>query len=130
VREVESGKLKVESAEKAGTSVISACMATAVELATMRELVSALESENHALSERLEAEKRTTALLLELNETRKAENGSLRAVVAAKNETISAQEKVITSQDKLVATLKTKKPSPLSRIGDMLLGAAIFAVLK
>jgi len=54
----------------------------------------------------------------------------LRAVIAAKNETIAAQEKVIASQDKLVAELKAKKRSPWSRVGDILIGAAIFAVLK
>ena len=105
-------------------------MATAVELEATRELVASLESENQALNERLETEKRTAAILTELNETRKSEGDSLRAVIAAKNEAIADKDKVIESQDKLVASLKNKKRSPLGRIGDILIGAAIFAVLK
>ncbi len=109
---------------------IRACMATAVELEKTRELVSALESENQALNERLETEKQTSAILRELNETRKSEADSLRAVVAAKNETIAAQEKVIASQDKLVAALKSKKRSPLGRVGDILIGAAAGMIFR
>ncbi len=105
-------------------------MAVAVELEKTRELVSALESENRGLGERLETEKRTTVILMELNETRKAESEALKAAVAAKNETIAAKDAVIASQDKLVAALKVKKRSPWSRIGDVLIGAAVFAILK
>ena len=105
-------------------------MAAAVELEKTRVLVSALESENRALNERLETEKRTTAIFTELNETRKSESEALRAAVTAKNETITAKDMVIASQDKLVAALKGKKQSPWRRIGDVLIGAAIFAILK
>ena len=105
-------------------------MATAVELEKTRVLILSLEQENQALNERLETEKQATALLTELSETRKGENNALKAAVAAKNETIAAKDAVIASQDKLVAALKTKKRSPLSRIGDILIGAAIFAILK
>ena len=93
-------------------------------------LIGSLEDENAALKERLETEKRATALLAELNETRKAESNALRATVAAKNETITAKDAVIASQDKLIATLKTKKTSPWRRLGEVLIGAAVFAVLK
>jgi hypothetical protein len=110
--------------------VIKACAAAVDELKASRALIDALEGENRALNERLETEKRTTAILTELNETRKSESDSLRSVIASKNETIAAQDKVIASQDKLVAQLKTRKRSPLSRIGDILLGAAVFAILK
>lgn len=110
--------------------VIGACAAAVDELKASRGLIDAVETENNALNERLETEKQTTALLTELNATRKSESVSLRAVIAAKNETIAAQEKVIASQDKLVAELKAKKRSPWSRVGDILIGAAIFAVLK
>ena len=105
-------------------------MAAAIELENTRTLVSALESENRAFSKRLEAEKQTAAILAELNETRKNENDALRNAIAAKNETIAAKDKVIDSQEKLVTALKGKKRSPLGRIGDILIGAAIFAVLK
>lgn len=105
-------------------------MATAVELERTRELAETLGRENQALNERLETEKQTTAILTELNETRKSENEALRAVVTAKNETIAAQDKVIASQDKLVTALKGQKRSPWSRVGDILIGAAIAAVLK
>ncbi len=105
-------------------------MAAADELQASRALIETLDSENRALSERLETEKQATAILNELNETRKSESETLKAVITAKNETIAAKDQVIASQDKLVATLKAKKPSPLRRIGDVLIGAAIFAILK
>jgi len=105
-------------------------MAAAVELEKTRGLASALESENQALNERLEMEKRTTGILNELNDTRRSESDALRAAISAKNETIAAKDAVIAAQDKLAASLKAKKPSPLRRIGDVLIGAAIIAVLK
>lgn len=111
-------------------NIIPACMATAVELEQTRVLVLALESENHALAERLDTEKRTTVVLTELNETRKSEAEALRSVVTAKNETISAKTAVIGAQDKLIETLKKKKTSPWRRVGDILIGAAVFAIFK
>ncbi len=105
-------------------------MATAVELEKTRILVGALESENSTLKTRLETEKRAMAILSELNETRKSEADALKAALAAKNETIAAKDAVIASQDKLVAALKTKKSSPWRRLGDVLIGAAVFAILK
>ena len=105
-------------------------MATAVELEKTRVLVTALESENRAVNDRLETEKRTTAILADLNETRKSESDALRVAIAAKNETITAKDAVITSQDKLNAALKQKKTSTWRRLGDVLIGAGIFAILK
>lgn len=105
-------------------------MATAVELKASRSLIEALENENGALNERLETEKQTTAILTELNETRRSETSALRDALAAKNETIAAKDKVIESQDKSLASLKSQRRSTLGRIGDILIGAAIFAVLK
>ena len=110
--------------------MIAACSAAVDELKASRVLIDSLESENAALRDRLETEKKATALLAELNETRKAESEALRAAVAAKNETIAAKDAVITAQDKLIATLKTKKSSPWRRLGDVLIGAAVFAVLR
>ncbi|MBK8466121.1 MAG: hypothetical protein IPL32_09840 [Chloracidobacterium sp.] len=109
---------------------LNACIAAVDELKASRVLIDALEGENRALDERLETEKQAIAILKELNETRRSESEALRATVAAKNETIAAKDKVIDSQDKLVTALKGKKRSPLGRIGDILIGAAIFAVLK
>ena len=100
------------------------------ELRESRGWIDSLASENRALSERLETEQQTTAILTELNETRKSESEALRAAINAKNETIAAKDSVIAAQDKLVGALKAKKPSTLRRIGDVLIGAAIFAVLK
>ena len=108
----------------------NACMAAAVDLEKNRVLVTALEAENRSLNERLATEKRTTAALTELNETRKGENAALRDAVAAKNETLAAKDVVIAAQDKLVAALKAKKTSPWRRLGDVLIGAAVFAILK
>ena len=90
-----------------------ACMAAAVELERTRTLAAALESETRALGERLETEKRTTAILTELNGTRKSENEALRAAIDAKNETIAAKDAVIVAQEKLAGALKAKKPSTL-----------------
>ena len=105
-------------------------MATAVELEKSRVLIAALESENTALKERLETEKRTAEILTELAGTHKSESEALRSAIAAKNETIAAKDAVIASQDKLIAALKQKKSSPWRRLGDVLIGAAVFAILK
>ncbi len=105
-------------------------MATAIDLEKTRILASELETENQLLADRLETEKRTTALLTELNETRKSENEALQTTVAAKNETIAAKDVVIASQDKLVEALNRKKTSIWRRLGDVLLGAAAIAVLR
>lgn len=110
--------------------VLTACSAAADELAASRKLIEALELENTALKARLETERRTTALLGELDETRRSETEALRLALAAKNEAIAAKDAVIASQDKLIETLKRKKSSPWRRLGDALLGAAIFALLK
>lgn len=112
------------------TRAIDACAAAAAELEASRVLIQALESENSALRERLETERSTTDLLTELNETRKKETAALRETVAAKNETIAAKDVVIASQNEVNAALKKKKPSLLKRIGDVLLGAAVIAILK
>ena len=121
-----AGGSRLENAQP----IVAACAAAVDELKASRELIDAQVSENAELKTRLDTEKRATAILLELNETRKSESDALKATVAAKNETIAAQDKVIASQDKLTAALKTKKRSPWSRVGDILIGAAIFAVLK
>lgn len=111
-------------------SIVNACAAAAEELTETRRLAEALDKENTLLSERLETARQSSALLKELNETRKGETDALKAVIAAKNETITAKEAVIIKQDNLVRELKIKKTSPWKRLGDVLLGVAIFAVLK
>ncbi len=109
---------------------LGACGAAVDELKASRALIDALDSDNAALKKRLDTEKQATAVLTELNETRKAETEALRVAVAAKNETITAKDAVITAQDKLIAALKQKKSSPWRRIGDVLIGAAVFAIVK
>ena len=79
---------------------------------------------------RLETEKRANELLVELNETRRAENEALKSTVAAKNETIAAKGAAIAAQEILIEKLKTKKRSPWARIADILLGAGVIAILK
>lgn len=111
-------------------AIIASCAAAADDLIATRSLVEALDSENKAIQTRLDTEKRTTAMLLELNETRKSENAALRTAVAAKNETIAAKDAVIAAQDKLVTGLKSKRSSPWKRLGDVLIGVAIAAILK
>jgi len=116
---------------KGSTQVlISSCSAAVDDLKANRALFDALTDENAALKNRLDSETQTTALLTELNATRKNETDALRETVAAKNEAIAAKDAVIASQDKLIETLKKKKTSPWKRLGDVLIGAALFAVLK
>ena len=110
--------------------IISACAAAADDLAKTRALANALDAENTKLKERLETERRTVDLLNELNAARKSETDALRKALAANSETISAKEAVIASQDKLIETLKRKRTSPWKRITDVLIGAAVFAILK
>lgn len=109
---------------------MDACAAAIYELKASRVLIAALETENTSLKSRLDTEKRTNALMAELNETRKNETDALRAALAAKNETIAAKVASIASQDKLIEVLKKKKSSPWRRLGDILIGAAVFAILK
>jgi hypothetical protein len=111
-------------------TVLSACTAAADELAASRTLITSLENENTALKQRLDTEKRTTALLTELNETRKSETEALRSTIAAKGETLTAKDAVIASQDKLIDALKRKKSSPWKRIMYALAGMGIGAFLR
>jgi hypothetical protein len=111
-------------------SITAACNAAVEELAATRVLVASLETENRLLRERLETEKRAAAVLNELNETRHSESEALRKAVEAKNETILAKDAVIQAQEKLIGSLKAKRRSPLARIRDILIGAAVIAVLK
>ena len=112
------------------TDVISACAAAVEDLRATRGLAEALERENTALIARLEIERQSVGLLTELNETRRSETEALRGTVAAKNEAIAAKDALITSQEKLIEALKKKKSSPWKRLGDVLIGAAVIAVLK
>jgi chromosome segregation ATPase len=111
-------------------NVENACAAAADDLIATRQLVDSLDAENQALRSSLATERQAAALLTELNETRKAENAALRAAITAKNETIAAKDAVIASQDKLVGQLKSKRTSPWRRIGDVLIGVAIAAIIK
>jgi septal ring factor EnvC (AmiA/AmiB activator) len=110
--------------------LIAACSAAVDELRASRELIDALEKENTALNARLAIEKQTTALLTELDETRKTETEALRSALAAKNEALTAKDSVISAHDKLIETLKRKKSSPWKRLGDVLVGAGIALVLR
>jgi len=70
---VAGGAVKSPPATADSTDLIAACSAAGDELKASRELIDALEKENVALISRLATEKQTTALLTELNETRKTE---------------------------------------------------------
>lgn len=120
----------IEKKDFSQRDVIDACAAAAEDLAKTRRLAAALENENKTLSDRLETANRSSAIFKELNETRKSDTEALRTSVAAKNETIAAKDAVIVRQEELVRELKNKKTSPWKRLGDVLLGVAIFAVLK
>jgi septal ring factor EnvC (AmiA/AmiB activator) len=131
---MENGELRKDPSNSQFSTInsqlASACAAAADELAASRTLINALENENAALKTRLDTEKRTTALLTELNATRKSETETLRTALAAKNEALTAKNAVIASQDKLIETLKRKKSSPWKRIGDVLIGIGVAVVLR
>jgi hypothetical protein len=93
-------------------------------------LIDLLERENRLLKDRLETETRTTAILTELNASRKAESEALRTALAAKSETLAAKDEVIASQQKLIDSLKAKKSPPWKRLGDVLIGIAAGMVLR
>lgn len=105
-------------------------MDAAADLERTRGLAAALDDENGALRSLLETERRMTATLADLSETRKAESSALRSAIEAKNETISAKDAAIAAQDKVIEALKSKKSSPWRRLGDILIGAAAVLILK
>ena len=116
--------------KKTGISVESFLDKVADELAASRTLITSLENENAALKQRLDTDKRTTALLTELDETRKAEIAALRTALAAKSEALTAKDAVIATQDKLIEILKRKKSSPWKRMADVLIGVGLGILLR
>lgn len=126
----QASKSSAGSSPSSGTRAISACNVAIEELNASRRLIGLLEQENALLKDRLETEGRSTSLLTELNETRRAEGDALRNVVAAKNETIFAKDAVIANQEKLIELLKAKKSSPWKRLGDVLIGVAAGALIE
>jgi len=96
----------------------------------VRELVTALEKENSALRQRLEVAVRTETILVELNGARQSEAEALRLTVAAKNETIAAKDAALARQDELVEQLRRRKTSPWKRLGDVLVGIGVAAILR
>lgn len=120
----------IRANEPNGSQIVNACAAAADELITARRLIAALETENTALHDRLETAAQVELLLQELAETHRREAQALRAAITAKNETIAAKESVIAKQDELIERLKKQKSSPWKRVGDILIGVAISAVLK
>ena len=117
-----------ETAE--AVTLTRSCAGAVSELEALRRLIDLLERENRLLKDRLETETRTTAILTELNATRKAESEALRTALAAKTETLAAKDEVIASQQKLIESLKSKKSSPWKRLGDVLIGVAAGMVLR
>lgn len=114
----------------AASGVVEACAAAVEELVKSRELLTVLEKENELLRVRLETEKEMMALLAELTEIRKQENAALVEALTARRGEAAAQGAVIAAQDELITALRKRKRSPLARIGDVLLGAGIIAILR
>lgn len=112
------------------TAIHNSCAAAVEDLTATRKLADALETENSFLKKRLETADRTAAIYKELNDTRNAESAALRETIAAKDRTIAAQKELIKTHEQLAEKLRAKRPSLIRRIGDVLIGAAIFAVLK
>jgi hypothetical protein len=121
-----------QSSRSSGTDarVFAACSAAADELKASRELTAAQDVEIGGLKEALNSERRTSALLEELDRTRKSEAEALRNAIAAKDEAIRTRDSLIATQDKLITALKNKKQSILRRVGDVLLGATVIAVIR
>jgi hypothetical protein len=105
-------------------------MAAAEELAAARALIEKLETANKLFTERFETEKRTSALLDELSNTRRSENEALKTALAAKSETIAAKDAAIAEQEKLIADLKKRRSLPWRRVGDVLIGIAAGSLLR
>ena len=125
-----TNKRPAAGGDSSTASIINACSAAADELLETRRLVDSLEKENTALSERLNTEKRISSLSTAESEARAAEATALRAALAAKDETIAAKDAVIANRGEMIAKLKKRSRSPLKRIADILIGVAIFAVIK
>ena len=125
-----------KSSKASGTDVkneatfVNACAAAADELSGSRLLISALEEENAALRNRLEIETQISSHLAEAKESREAETAALHLALTAKDETIAAKDAVIDNRERVIAELKKKSRSPIKRITDILVGAAIFAIIK
>lgn len=107
-----------------------ACSAAADELAASQRLIALLETESKLLRERLDTERQRAAIYAELNDSRKAESDALRTALLAKNETLAAKDDVIATQQKLIETLKGKKRSFWSRLGDVAIGIAAGTILR
>src|SRR5688500_15024709 len=121
--------IRVSNTESEAAAV-NACSAAADELRQVRALVTALEKENSALRQRLEVAVRTETILVELNGARQSEAEALRLTVAAKNETIAAKDAALARQDELVEQLRRRKTSPWKRLGDVLVGIGVAAILR
>jgi len=129
VTDVESKRF-ADGGEQPAAAIINACAAAAAEFKETLSLAKALETENQALRQRLETESRISAALTKLTETREAETLALRTAITAKDETIAAKNALIENRREMIEALKKKPASPLKRIADVLIGAAIFAILK
>ncbi len=110
--------------------LVNSCAAAVEELIVTRRLVTALENENTLLRSRIETAASTEAVLIELKETREKENSALYTAIAAKNETIAAKDAAIKKQDEMITELKRRKSSVWKRVGDILIGVAVSAILK
>lgn len=118
------------SAIRADVGLRSACLAAAADLEATRRLADALTAENAALMERLETEKRASAVFAELDTARRSEAGALRQAIAAGERVIAAKNGEIAARDKLIDELRRRRSSPWRRLGDILIGAAVTAILK
>lgn len=118
------------ASEPDARNVVSPCAAAVEELAAIRRLVSALENENAGLRGRLETARRLEAVLIELNAERRGETDALRAAIAAKDKEIEAKDTAMKQQTEMISELKKRKSSPLKRLGDVLAGIAIAAILR
>jgi len=80
--------------------------------------------------ERLETEKRASAVFAQLDAARRSEAGALRQAIAAGERVIAAKNGEIAARDKLIDELRRRRSSPWRRLGDILIGAAVTAILK
>lgn len=111
-------------------ALTQACSGAVRELEAARRLTDLLERENALLKDRLETERRTSALLAELNAARRAEAEALRSALAASSKTLDAKDEAIAAQRKLIDSLRSKRSSPWKRLGDFLMGVAAGALVR
>jgi hypothetical protein len=100
------------------------------ELELQDRLIAAQDEQLRLTNERLETEKKTSAIALDLADSRKREAEALRAAVVAAKDAIAAKDSIIANKDKEIEILKKKKPSFLTIVKTVAVGIGIGMILR